>query len=79
MTRARASSRSTTIPQQGNRPGPRLTRSRLPKIDETRDPRLHGSCEPGESERGNNGDGGRNVGNRCCRPLETAVLSPVGQ
>ena len=79
MTRARASSRSTTIPQQGNRPGPRLTRSRRPKIDETRAPRLHGSREPGENERGGNGDGGRIVGSRCWRRLETAMLSPVGQ
>ena len=58
---------------------PRLTRSRRPKIDETRAPRLHGSCEPGENERGNNGDGGGPAGNRCCRRRETAMLSPVGQ
>jgi len=50
-----------------------------PKIDETRERRLHGSCEPGENERGNNGDGGGAVGSRCCRRLETLMLSPVGQ
>ncbi len=75
MIRIRASSRSSSIPHEGSRPGLCLTPPRRPKIDETGDRRLHGDCEAGVNERGNNVDGG----SPCCRRLEIPVLSPVEQ
>jgi len=48
-------------------------------IDEQEPAGLDIQREPGENERGNNGDGGRIVGSRCWRRLEAFMLSPVGQ